>query len=123
MPEREVRFIGVESCVLQRIRVELGVQPDAPSLLPEVQQVAARVGDPLDSFSQLRPAVASSAAEHVAGEALAVRTDQRHRPRPARTERRGPITEPEGEVLVAVEESVEAEHPGRRGVSVAEAER
>ena len=83
--EREVRLVGVEAGVLQRVGVELGVQADAAPLLPQVQQEAAGVGDPLDGLAQLRPAVAALAAEHVAGEALAVRPDQRRRPASHRT--------------------------------------
>ena len=58
--------------------VELRVEPDAAALLPQVEQVAAGVGDALDGLAQLRPAVAALAPEHVSGEALAVRADQRH---------------------------------------------
>jgi hypothetical protein len=35
------------------------------------------LGDPLDRFAQLRPAVASLAAEHITGEAFTVQAHQR----------------------------------------------
>ena len=58
VPERQVRLVGVEAGVLQRVRVELGVEADAPALLAQVEQEAAGVGDPLDRLAQLGPAVA-----------------------------------------------------------------
>ena len=76
--QREVRLVGVDPGVLQRVRLELRVEPDAAALLPQIEQVAAGVGDALDGLAQLRPAVAALAPEHVSGEALAVRADQRH---------------------------------------------
>jgi hypothetical protein len=51
--QREVRLIGVEARVLQRVSVELGVQADATPLLPQVQQVTAGIGDAFDGFAQL----------------------------------------------------------------------
>ena len=39
--EGEVGLVGVEAGVLQRVGVELGVEPDAAALLPQVEQVAA----------------------------------------------------------------------------------
>ena len=120
--EREIRLVGVEAGVLQRIGVELGVQADASPLLPQVQQEAAGVGDALDGLAQLRPAVAALTAEHVAGEALAVQPDERLRSASHGGGRGGSIAQPEGEVLLAVDEPVEAEHPGGRGVPVCEAQ-
>ena len=79
--EREVGLVGVQARVLQRVGVELGVEADAAALLSQVQQEPAGVGDALDGLAQLRAAVAPLAAEDVAGEALAVRPDQR-RPAP-----------------------------------------
>lgn len=119
----DVRLIGVEPGVLERVGLKFGVQPDAPPLLAQVQQVAPGVGDPLHRLAQLRPAVASLAAKHVSGQALAVRPDQRWPSRPAGRERGGPIAQPEGDVLLAVDQAVEAEHSSRGGVSVAEAQR
>ena len=49
--QREVRLIGVQPRVLQRVGVELGVQADATPLLPQVQQEATGVGDALDGFA------------------------------------------------------------------------
>jgi hypothetical protein len=93
-----VRVIRVGPGVLQGVRVELRVEPDAASLLAQIEQVAAGFGDALDGLTQLRSAVAALAAEHVAGEALAVRADQRQR---ASIRREGgrPVAEREGEVL------------------------
>ena len=96
--------------------VELRVEPDAATLLPQVEQVAAGLGDALDGLAQLRSAVAPLAAEDVAGEALAVRTDQRHAPRSG-------VAEREGEVLAAVDEPVEAVHARLRRVAVGEPQR
>ena len=75
--ERQVGLVGVEPVVLQGVGVELVVEADAASLLAQVQQVAAGVGDPLHRLAQLRPAVAALAAEDVTGQALAVQPDQR----------------------------------------------
>ena len=75
--EREIRVVRVQATILQRVGVELLVQSDAPSLLAQVQHVPAAFGDPLDCFAQLRPAVASLAAEHVTGEAFTVQAHQR----------------------------------------------
>ena len=118
--EREVRLVGVQARVLQRVGVELGVQADAAALLPQVEQEAAGVGDALDGFAQLRPAVAALAAEHVAGEALAVRPDQRRPAASAGRDGGGTIAQPEGEVLLAVDQPVEGEHARGRGVPVGE---
>ena len=119
MAEREVRLVGVDPGVLQRVRLELRVEPDAAALLPQVEEVAAGLGDALDGLAQLRPAVAALAPEHVSGEALAVGADQRHA---ALVRRMGgsAIAEREGEVLPAVDEPVEAEHPSVRRVPVGE---
>ena len=121
--EREVRLVGVQPGVLQRVGVELGVQADAAPLLPQVEQEAAGLGDPLDGLAQLRAAVAALAAEHVAGQALAVRPDERRRPASAGRDGGGPVAEPEGEVLPAVDQPVEGEHPGGRRVAVGEPQR
>jgi hypothetical protein len=60
--QREVRLIGVEARVLERVSVELRVQADATPLLPQVQQVPAGIGDSLDCFAQLGAAVTSLTA-------------------------------------------------------------
>src|SRR6202012_5591750 len=73
--EGEVGVVGVQATVLQRVGVELLVQSDAPSLLAQVQHVPAAYGDPLDCFTQLRPAVASLAAEYVTGDAFTGQAD------------------------------------------------
>ena len=61
-PEREVGLVGVEAGVLQGVRVELGVEADAPALLAQVEQEPAGRGDPLDRLAQLRAAVAALAS-------------------------------------------------------------
>jgi hypothetical protein len=58
--ERDVGLVRVEPGVLQRVRVELRVEPDPAALLPQVEQVSAGGGDALDGLAQLRPAVASA---------------------------------------------------------------
>src|SRR5213075_1582001 len=55
--EREIRVVGIQTAILQRVGVELVVQPDAAPLLALVQHVPAVAGDPLDRFAQLRSAV------------------------------------------------------------------
>ena len=42
VPERDVRLVGVQPRVLQRVGVELGVEADAAALLPQVQQDSRR---------------------------------------------------------------------------------
>ena len=44
VPEREVSVVRVETGILQGVRVELVVQPDAAPFLPQIQQVPAGVG-------------------------------------------------------------------------------
>ena len=75
--EREVGLVRVDTGVLQRVRIELRVEPDAATFLPQVEEVAAGRCDALDGLAQLRPAVAPLAPEHVSGEALAVGANQR----------------------------------------------
>ena len=75
--QREVRVVGVDPGVLQRIGLELRIEPDATALLPQVEEVAAALGDALDGLAELQPAVAPLAPEYVAGEALAVGADER----------------------------------------------
>jgi hypothetical protein len=111
-----VRLVGVEPGVLQDVRVELGVQPDAAALLAQVQQVAARSVDQPDGLRQLRPAVAALAAEQVAREALAVQPYE-GRPPCRRSDGRtgGVAAETQRDVLAAVHEPVEGDQPrGRR---------
>ena len=105
------------------VGVELGVQADAPPLLPQVQQVAAGLGDPLDRLAQLRAAVASLAAEHVAGQALAVQPDQGLDGAGGRAAEPRPVAEAEREVLAAVDQPVEGEHARGRGEPVGEPQR
>ena len=124
MAEREVRLVRVEARVLQQVRVELAVQTDAAALLAQVQQIPAGFGNPLDRLAELRAAVATLAAEDVAGEAFAVRPDQRHRRRcSTRLERLRVPAEAQRQMFEAVDESVEGQHPGGRGVPVGEPER
>ena len=113
--ERHVRVVRVDPGFLQRIRLELRVEPDAAAFLAQVEQIAAGVRNPLDRLAQLRPAVATLAPEHVAGETLAVGTDQRHAALSG-------VTEREGEMLAAVDEPVEAVDLRVRCVAVGEPE-
>jgi hypothetical protein len=103
--EREIRIVGIQTAILQRVGVEFVVQPDAAPLLTQVQYVAAVLGDPLDRFAQLRPAVASLAAEHVTGEAFTVQAHQRQ---PGR----GGPAEFESHVLLRVGQAGEADDRG-----------
>ncbi len=105
----EVCVVGVDPGVLQRIGLELRIEPDAAALLPQVEEVAAGLGDALDGLAELQPAVAPLAPEYIAGEALAVEADQRH-PAVIRGMRSRAIAEREREVLPTVDEPVEAEH-------------
>ena len=101
---------------MQRVGVELVVQSDAAPLLTQVQHVPAVLGDPLDRFAQLRPAVASLAAEHITGEAFTVQAHQRQ---PGR----GGPAEFEGHVLLRVGQAGEADDRGSGGVAVRETQR
>src|ERR1700722_1701507 len=74
--EREIRVVRVQTAILQRVGVEFVIQSDAAPFLPQIQQVPAVLGDPLDRFAQLRSAVASLAAEHITGEAFTVQAHQ-----------------------------------------------
>nr|WP_244524310.1 hypothetical protein [Geodermatophilus dictyosporus] len=122
--EGQVGLVGVEAGVLEGVGVELGVQADAAALLAQVQQDAAGVGDELGRLAQLRPAVAPLAAEHVAGQALAVRAHQRRLAAGRATvDRAAPVAQPEGQVLPAVGQAGEGEHLGGRAVPVGEAQR
>ena len=96
VPEREVGLVGVETSVLQRVGIELGVETDTAPLLTQVEQEAAGLGDPLDRLPQLRPAVAALGPEDVAGEALTVWADQRRLATGGRAfQRSPPVTEAE----------------------------
>jgi len=75
--EREIRVVGIQATILQRVGVEFVIQSDAAPFLAQIQHVPAVFGDPLDRFAQLRSAVASLAAEHVTGEAFTVQAYQR----------------------------------------------
>src|SRR5215213_5905526 len=124
MAEREVGLVRIEARVLQEVGVELAVQADTSPLLPQVQQIPASFSNPLDAFAELGAAVASLAAEDVAGEALAVRPDQRRGHRRSAVVRRLRVaTEAQRKVFEAVNESVEGQHARRRAVSVDEPER
>jgi hypothetical protein len=75
--EREIRVVRIQTAILQRVGVEFVIQSDAAPFLAQIQHVPAMLGDPLDRFAQLRPAVASLAAEHITGEAFTVQAHQR----------------------------------------------
>src|SRR5581483_6884716 len=99
------------------------VQTDATPFLAQVQQVTPGFGDALHGLAQLGAAVAPLTAEHVAGEALAVRPDQRDGPLPGGRHGSGTIAQSEREVLLAVDQAVAREHSGGGRVAVGEAER
>ncbi len=103
--EREIRVVGIQTTILQRVGVEFLIQSDAAPFLAQIQHVAAVLGDPLDRFAQLRPAVAPLAAENVASEAFTVRAYQRQRGR------RGPA-EFQGHVLLRIAQASEADDRG-----------
>src|SRR6266704_1340134 len=103
--EREIGVVRIQATTLQRVGVEFVIQPDAAPLLAQVQHVPAVFGDPLDRFAQLRPAVASLAAEHVTGEAFTVQAHQRQ-------SGRGGPAEFEGHMLLRVGQAGEANDRG-----------
>ena len=103
--EREIRVVGIQTTILQRVGVEFVIQSDAAPFLAQIQHVAAVLGDPLDRFAQLRPAVAPLTAEYVTGEAFTVQAHQRQ---PGR----GGPTEFEGHVLLRVGQAGEANDRG-----------
>lgn len=120
--EGQVRLVGVQSRILQGVGVELVVQADAAPLLPQVQQVAAGVGDAFDRFPQLRTAVAALAAEDIPGQALAVQPHQRGDRRLGGAFLRA-VAERERDVLPSVREAFETEYPGPCDVAVVKAQR
>ena len=105
MTEREIRVVRIQAAILQHVGVEFVIQSDAAPLLTQVQHVPAVFGDPLDRFAQLRPAVASLAAEHVTGEAFTVQAHQR-------LLGRGGTAELEGHVLLRVGQAGEGDDRG-----------
>ena len=121
--QRDVRLVGVQPRVLQRVGVELGVEPDAAPLLPQVQQVAAGLGDALDGLAQLRPAVAALAAEHVAGEAFAVRPDSGADPGSLAVTAAARSPRPKARCSRPSTSPSKREHAGGRGVPVGEPQR
>jgi len=76
--EPQIRINSVKSGVLQSVRVQLGVQPDAAALMP------AKVDDDTEALSrdllhrgvELLAAVAPPRSEGVTGEALGVHPNQ-----------------------------------------------
>src|SRR3569832_259916 len=68
----------VESAILQCISADFVGEPDPAPLLAQVEQHAAALfaDDPQRSL-ELESAIALERAEHVAGQAFAVQTDQR----------------------------------------------
>ena len=89
--EREIRVVRIQATILQRVGVEFVIQSDAAPFLPQIQHVPAVLSDPLDRFAQLRPAVASLAAEHITGETFTVQADQRQAVRGGRSEFKGHV--------------------------------
>ena len=91
--------------ILQRVGVEFVIQPDAAPFLTQVQHIAAVLGDPLDRFAQLRPAVAPLTAEYVTGEAFTMQAHQRQRGR-------GGPAKFQGHVLLRIGQADEADDRG-----------
>ena len=124
MAEGDVRLVGVEAGVLQRIRVELGVEADAATLLAQVEQEAAVGRDALHGLAQLRTAVAALRPEDVTGQAFAVRAHERGLAAVGRAlQGAPPVAEPEQQVLAPIDETVEGDHVRRRRVAVRESHR
>ena len=109
--------------ILAAVFDQLHQEDDAKAEWKAAVETDPLATDALDGLSQLRPAVAPAAGEHIPGEALTVGPDERHPLSFSGGQGRGPVAQPEGEILLAVEETVEGEHPGGGGVSVGEAQR
>ena len=76
-PEAQVGIHGVEAVLLEAVGAQLVEQPDAASLLGEVQQDAlAALLDDRERRFELLPAVAAQRVEHVAGETLRMHTHE-----------------------------------------------
>src|ERR1700735_1162957 len=79
--EMQVCFDGVHPVVLQRVGANLVAQPDAATLLVEINHDASiRRHNSLERLLQLLTAVASRRREHVAGEALRMEPHERRAP-------------------------------------------
>ena len=110
--EREVGLVRVQPGVLQRVRVELGVQADAPALLAQVEQDSRRrrrsARLPRAAAGRSRTAGCRtrrrSGTRCAAGPA-APTTRARSAAHPSRA------AQPEREVLPPVDQAVEGEHP------------
>jgi hypothetical protein len=74
------------------------------------------LADPLDRLAQLRPAVASLAAEHITGEAFTVQAHQRQ-------SGRGGPAEFHGDVLLAVGQAGKTDDRCADGVAVSQTQR
>src|SRR4029078_11930710 len=109
--EGPVGLVGVEAGVLEHAGVALGVDPDPAALLAKINQVAALLRDALHRLAELGPAVAPGAAEHVAGQALAVQPHRGWVRAVLQPAGGGSRPETEREVLPAVEQAVEGERP------------
>src|SRR4051795_12505639 len=117
--ETHVGLERVQAPLLQGVGIELRVETDAATFLPQVEQEAADGADPLEGLPELRTAVAPLAAEHVAGQALAVRPHQGRRSAGGGAAYGPlPVAERERHVLLAVDETLEAEHPRGGGEAV-----
>jgi hypothetical protein len=118
--QSEVGLVRVEPGVLKHVSIELGVEADPTPVLPEIEQEASGGRYPLDGLAQLRATVTPLTAEHVSGEALAVQPDERCARATCACDGGGPVAQPEGEVLLTVDEPVERERSRGCGVSVCE---
>src|SRR3569833_890536 len=74
--EHTIGLERVDVLVLEKIRIQLVVEPDPAAFLTQIQQDAATGGQGVHRLVQLRPAVAARGAEQVSGKALAVQPDQ-----------------------------------------------
>ena len=77
IPQTDVRLDGVESLILQRVRLELGREPDAATFLAKIQQHPAPA--PMDRPQrrvELGATVAALRAEHVARQTLRMNARQ-----------------------------------------------
>ena len=121
--EGQVGLVRVQAASWERVGVQLGVEADAAALLTQVEQVAAGSRDAPDRLVELRPAVTTSTAEDVSGEALAVDADQGRRPQVGgRQVAAGAAAETQSEVLATVDEPVEGQdsRSGREAVGQAQ---
>lgn len=76
VPKRSVCVEGVQPLFLETIGLHLRVQPDAPALLAEINEVPTVHRDALERFGELGTAVATTGSEGVAREALGMHSHE-----------------------------------------------